>query len=208
MGIGLIVDIVILAIIALFAFIGYKQGLVKVAIKMVSFLIAIIIAFALFKPVSSFVISNTGIDEKIENAIVERITPEGLTKEDKVEEGLNITTKVIDTTNNSIENVANTFTVKLIEVVVFLLIYVIVRIILLFITALADAIAKLPILKQFNKAGGFIYGIIKGVLIVFIILGILLLCEPLIGTVVKDAIATSVVAKVIYNNNVILNIFI
>ena len=208
MGIGLIIDIVILAIISLFAFIGYKQGLVKVAIKMVSFLIAIIVAFALFKPVSNVVINNTKIDEKIENTIVEKITPEGLTKEDKVEEGLNITTKIVDTTNNSIENISHTFTVKLIEVVVFLLIFTIIRIALIFITALADAIAKLPILKQFNKAGGLIYGIIKGVLIVFVVFGILLLCEPLIGPKTKDIIETSIIAKTVYNNNILLNIFL
>ena len=37
-----------------------------------------------------------------------------------------------------------------------------------FVTALADLIAKLPILKQFNKLGGTIYGIIEGLFIVFV----------------------------------------
>lgn len=208
MGIGLIIDIIVIGIIALSAFIGYKQGLVKVAIKMVSFLIAIIVAFALFKPASNFIINNTQIDDNLESTIVEKITPEGLTKEDKVTNELNITTKIVDTTNNSIENIANTFTVKLIEIVVFLLIFIIVKIILKFITALADAIAKLPILKQFNEMGGLIYGIIKGIIIVFLILAILLLCEPLIGIGIKNIIETSIITKIIYNNNILLNIFV
>ena len=208
MGIGLIADIAILVIISLSAFIGYKQGLVKVAIKMVSFLIAIIVAFALFKPVSILIINNTQIDDKIENTIVEKITPEGLTKEDKAGNELNITSKVVDTTNNTIGNIANTFTVKLIEIVVFLLIFIIVRIVLRFITALADLIAKLPVLKQFNEAGGLIYGIIRGAVLVLIVFAIMLLCEPLIGSFIKDIIETSIVAKFVYNNNIILNIFL
>ena len=208
MGIGLIADIIIVAIIALSAFIGYKQGLVKVAIKIASFFIAIIIALILYKPVSNIIINNTQIDDNIQNSIIEKITPEGLTKEDKVTSEVNLTTKIVDTTNNSIENIANQFTVKLIEIVVLLLIYIIAKIILKFITALADLIAKLPILKQFNETGGLIYGLIKGTVIVFIVLGILLLCEPLIGTTVSDILQTSIIAKIIYNNNILINIIL
>ena len=208
MGIGLIIDLVILALIAASAFIGYKQGLVKLAIKLVAFFIAIIVAFALYKPVSNLIINNTQIDDNIENTIIEKITPEGLTKEDKVTNELNITNKIIDTTNNSIENIAIAFTVKLIEIVVWILIYIIVRIILRFITALADLIAKLPILKQFNEAGGIIYGIIRGAFFIYVLFGILLLCEPLIGTAIKDVIETSIISNFIYNNNIIINIIL
>ena len=208
MGIGLIIDIVIIGIVALSAFIGYKQGLVKVAIKMVSFLIAIIVAFTLYKPVSGLIINNTQLDDNIKNTIIEKITPEGLTKDDKVTSEVNITSKIVDTTNNSIENIADTLTVKLIEIVVLLLIYIIARIVLRFITALADLIAKLPILKQFNETGGLIYGILRGVLVIYVVFGILLLCEPLIGNTVKDVIQSSVVSKIIYNKNILINIIL
>ena len=208
MGIGLIIDIVIIGIVALSAFIGYKQGLVNVAIKMVSFLIAIIVAFTLYKPVSGLIINNTQLDDNIKNTIIEKITPEGLTKDHKVTSEVNITSKIVDTTNNSIENIADTLTVKLIEIVVLLLIYIIARIVLRFITALADLIAKLPILKQFNETGGLIYGILRGVLVIYVVFGILLLCEPLIGNTVKDVIQSSVVSKIIYNKNILINIIL
>ena len=80
----MILDLIVILVIALFTFIGYKQGLIKVAIKIASFFIAIIIALVLFKPVSTLVINNTTIDDKIENAIIEKITPEGMKPEDKV----------------------------------------------------------------------------------------------------------------------------
>ena len=208
MGIGIIIDIVVISIIALFAFIGYKQGLVKVAIKITAFLIAIIVALTLYKPVSNIIINNTQIDDNIKDTIIEKITPEGLTKEDKVTTELNIKTTIIDTTNNSIENIANAFTVKLIEIVVLLLLFIITKIILKLITALADLIAKIPILKQFNEAGGLIYGLIKGAILIYILLGVLLLLEPLIGTGLANLIETSIITKVIYNNNILLNILL
>ena len=203
---SILIDVILIAIIALCAFIGYKQGLIKAAIKIAAFLIAIIVALILYKPVSGFIINNTKIDDNIKNTMIEKITPEGMNKNDKVTSTANISQKIVDTTNNSIENIAETLTNKIIEVVVLLLLFIIVRIILIFITALADLIAKLPILKQFNETGGLIYGIIKGLIIIYVLLGILLLCEPLIGNSLADVINSSIITKLIYNNNILVNI--
>ncbi len=49
---GMVIDLIVIGIIALFTFLGYKQGLVKAAIKILSFLIAIVVAFILYKPIS------------------------------------------------------------------------------------------------------------------------------------------------------------
>jgi len=49
----IIFDLIIIAIIGLATFIGYKQGLVKAAIKILSFFIAIIVALVLYKPISN-----------------------------------------------------------------------------------------------------------------------------------------------------------
>lgn len=205
---SILIDIIIFAIIAVFTFIGYKQGLIKVAIKIVAFLVAIIIALILYKPVSNIIINNTKIDDNIKNTIIEKITPQGMKKEDKVTSPIDISQKIIDTTNNSIEDISETLTNRLIEAVVLLLIFIIVKIILKFITALADAIAKLPILKQFNKAGGLIYGLLKGLIIVYILLAVVLLCQPIIGNDVINSINSSIIGKIMYNNNILLNIIL
>ena len=68
---GIIIDIVLIAIIILSAFLGYKKGLVKLGAKLVAGIIAIILTLIVYKPVSNFVIAHTSIDEKIEEAIVE-----------------------------------------------------------------------------------------------------------------------------------------
>ncbi len=144
-------DLIIIAIIALCTFLGYKQGLVKAAIKILSFFIAIIVALILYKPLSNIVINNTEIDDNIKNTIIEKIKPEGVEQDAEVsiEEGL--TKKIIGEADNTVEEIANAFSVKLIEISILLILFIIIKIVLRFITALTDLITNLPILKQINK---------------------------------------------------------
>ena len=199
-------DIAVIAIIALCTFIGYKQGLVKSAIKILSFFIAIIVALALYKPVSAIIINATPIDDNIKNVIVEKITPEGITPNQQVEIQDNVALKILDGATNTIEQIADTFAIKLIETITILLIYIIVKIALKFVTALTDLITKLPLLKQINKAGGTAYGIIKGAVLVYTILAVVYLASPLLSKTVSENIDKSIITKILYNNNVILNL--
>lgn len=203
----MILDLIVILVIALFTFIGYKQGLIKVAIKIASFFIAIIIALVLFKPVSTLVINNTTIDDKIENAIIEKITPEGMKPEDKVETQ-NLPSGIIKNTNDSIKNIAETLTTKLIEICTILILYIVARIVLKFIAALATLIEKIPILKQFNKIGGTVYGLVKGVLIVYVILAIIYLASPLLKENTSKKIEEARLTKMMYNNNIITKIML
>ena len=150
---SIIFDLAIVGIIALSTFIGYKQGLVKSAIKILAFFIAIIVSLILYKPISNVIINNTGIDDSIKNTIVEKIKPEGSEENQEVKIENSLTNKIIGEADKTIEGIANTFSIKLVETGVLLLLYIIIRIAIKFITVLADLIAKLPILKQINKTG-------------------------------------------------------
>ena len=151
---GRILDLIVVGIIALFTFLGYKQGLVKAAIKILSFLIAIVVAFVLYKPVSKLVINNTSIDDNIKNTIIEKI---GLEGNEQIQMEGSFASKMLGEANNTVIEVANTFTVKLIEIGVLLILFVAIKIALKFISALTDLITKLPILKQINKLRAELY---------------------------------------------------
>lgn len=205
--IAIIIDLVLILIIALFTFIGYKQGLVKAAIKIFSFFIAIVIALVLYKPISNIVIENTTVDDKIKSTMVENVK----INEEENTEGSNIlknnlTNKIIAGANDTMEQIAGAFTIKIIEIGVILLLYVIARIILRFISALTDLITKLPIIKQINKTGGIIYGFVKGVIIVYVLLGIIYLISPTIKSNALNEIDNTIITKQIYNNNILLKI--
>lgn len=204
----ILVDLIVVGIIALFTFLGYKQGLVKAAIKILSFFIAIIVALVLYKPISNAIVNNTQIDENITNTIMEKITPEGITSTDEVEMTDNLAIKLVGEATSTIEEISNAFAIKLIEVCVLLLLYIVIKIALRFILALTDIITKLPLIKQINKLGGTIYGVVKGVIMVYVILGIIYLVAPIINKNVSNAIDKSFITKNLYNNNIILKIIV
>lgn len=200
------VDLMVLSIVLLFVFLGYKRGLVKVAFKLCTFFIAIILAFMLYKPVAKIVIENTNIDETIETKITDKILPEGKTETDEVDLSESLPTIILKNSENTVQSIAKSCSNTLIETACLVLIFIITKIVLKFVTALADLIAKLPILKQFNKLGGTIYGIIEGLFIVFLGFAVISLIAPMLDVSVLEAINSSTLGSIFYNNNILLKI--
>mgnify|MGYP003367057578 FL=1 len=200
------VDLIVLAIVLLFVFLGYKRGLVKVAFKLCTFFIAIILAFMLYKPVAKIVIENTNIDETIETKITDKILPEGKTDTDEVDLSESLPSIILKNSENTVQSIAKSCSNTLIETACLVLIFIITKIVLKFVTALADLIAKLPILKQFNKLGGTIYGIIEGLFIVFLGFAVISLIAPMLDVSVLEAINSSTLGSICYNNNILLKI--
>ena len=61
---GLLMDIILIAILVLNVIIGYKKGLINVIFNICAFLLAIVITIILYKPVSNIIIENSDIREK------------------------------------------------------------------------------------------------------------------------------------------------
>lgn len=205
---SIIIDLIIVLIMLLFIFLGYKRGLVKVAFKLCTFFIAIIVAFVFYKPVAKLVIANTNIDETIETAITRKILPEGATETQEVDLSQDLPSIILKNSSDTVQSISKSFTNTIIETSCLLLIFIIVKIVLKFVTALADLIAKLPILKQFNKLGGTLYGIIEGLFIVFLGFAIISLIAPMLDSSVLDAINSSALGSICYNNNLLLKIIV
>lgn len=213
-----IIDLIIVAIIAISVFLGYKRGLTGSILKILSFVIAVIIAIILFKPVSNFVINNTLIDEKIEEAIVSTVADD-VNEEGKVEEDTNLPQSIVDYINESVENAADDvkktvveqtakdISITIINAAVAIILFIVARILLIFIKAITNLITELPIIKQVDKIGGIIYGLVAALVIIFIILAIISFISPLIeNTGLLAMINKSVLGSVLYNNNLLLTI--
>ena len=203
-----IVDLIIVAIILLFTILGYKRGLVKLALSLLTFFIAIIVAYLIYKPIASIVIDNTDIDESIQSTIESKILPDGVEKDEKIDvENLSssLPTVILKNSSNTIQSISESISHTLIETLCFIIIFVVVKIVLKFITIIADLIAKLPILKQFNELGGTIYGLLEGFFIVFLLLAIVSLTAPLWDTSILSNIDDSIIGSYLYNNNILLD---
>ena len=202
---ALLIDLIIIGIILLFTFIGYKRGLVKIAFSLCTFFIALIISLILYKPVSALIINNTEIDEKIEDTIVQKILPEGLSRTDEFELEDDIYHILLKENKQSIQSIAETFSTKIIETIVLLLLFIIAKIILRFVTFLADLVAKLPLLNSFNHLGGIIFGCIHGCLIVLVVFALISLFTPMIDENLINNINDSNIGSKIYEHNILLD---
>ena len=210
---GIILDLVILGIILLNIFICYKKGLVKLAVGLVAVLVSIILALLLYKPVSGLIIEKTEIDNKIENAIIENFTIKQDNEVEVDDSGfMKYIEQYVDDTVNKTKNeivteAAGTIAVKVINIGVIILIFVVARLILILLTFITDLITELPIIKQFNEIGGVLYGVVKALLIIYVILAIAFFLVYVTGNVtISEAISSSYITKFFYNNNILLNI--
>ena len=199
-----LLDLGILLIILTSTFIGYKKGLIKVAFSLLSFILALAISLLLYKPVSNFITNYTPIPDKIESHIERRIYTgdEDVTNNFIANYYSNIKTS---STNLIAYNITNT----IINIASILIVFILSRIILLFLKFSTDLIAKLPLIKQFNHIGGFIYGILFGFILVYIIMTIISLLAPIMNlNNILNLINSSIIGNIMYNNNIIFMLFI
>jgi len=200
-----LIDLIVISIIALFTFIGYKKGLIKVAFGLVSFILAIIISVLLYKPVSGFIINYTSLDDIIETTISERLSSSDTTDEE--------TNNIISNYYSNIKNsttavVADGISKTIINVGCMIIVFIISKIVLLFFKFTGDLIAKLPLIKQVNHIGGFIYGLLKGFIIVYLLLAIIAIVSPVIDiNNFINIINSSIITNIMYNNNIIFILF-
>ncbi len=212
----IVVDLVILLIFALCILLGYKRGLAGCLIKVLAFFIAIAISIVLFKPVSAIVTSTTQVDENIQTSIVNVFEKEEEKQNDDEEENKSpimeyIADKAEEATEEKkkeiVNNAAKDISIKIIDVLCFIAIFIVVRLILVFIKALADLITKLPIIKQCDKIGGVIYGILQSFVIVFIALALITFISTMTNQYsVLELVNQSYIGSILNNNNILLRI--
>lgn len=197
---GIIVDLIIIAIIVFSTFVAYKKGLISQAIKLVAVIISIIITLLLYRPVSDFIINTTTIDETIQNGIYEKSYEIMIKKDGNSEMEQSIMQQATDGT---LQRTSRKLSIQIINIAVILILFFGFKLILRFVDALANSIAKLPILKKLNKIGGILYGLIRGIVIVYA-------CLLLIGFVGKvnsanfmhKSVEESYLGKAMYENNI------
>ena len=215
----LAIDLVILAIIVANVGIGFKRGLTGSLLKIASFFIALIIAFLSYKPVANLVIANTNWDDNLQASIEQMLIGE-VGEDGKVSEeqsslpkemveyiNQNIDKVVQEAKNEVVPTVATQITSTIIQAGSAIALFIIAKIILTIVSFLLKFITELPILKQVDKTGGIIYGLIAGLIFIWIVLAIISLFTPALeNTGFIKAISESFIGGFLYNHNVLMTI--
>ena len=206
---GIFIDICIVVLLSLSIFLAYRKGLIGVAVKVLSFIIAILIALILAFPISNIIIEHTEIDDKIEESIINRFVQEE--NSEKQSQGLiakQIEDYADEVKENSVKIVAQNISRTIINLSVIMAIFVVTRFVLIIFRSVLNKVAKLPIIKQCDKIGGIVYGVLRGFLIIYVTFAIIALTASLFNSSqIISMIYDSFIGKIIYDNNIILKLF-
>lgn len=210
---GIVIDIVIVAIIASLIFIEAKKGIVNVIFNLGAFAVSLLLTVVLLTPVTNYVINNTTFDENIESAILEsgiiEETPnEAPTENDDLGEMISSYVKDIEVKvqNGIFTTISRGLAESIVKLIVAIGLFIIIRIILVVVKCLTHLIAKLPIIREFDKLGGGIYGFLKAMLVLYVIFAVIFLLTSINIINITKYIDGSIIAKFLYTNNLIINI--
>lgn len=184
-----IADIIVILIIGVFAFIGYKRGLLLSIYSFGSYLIAFFLGFILRKPVSSF-LASTSIPDRIHENVYNKLLEMNESKAGELTvkakdyiEGLNYPAHIENFLKRNVEDIeterlftqiadeiSTKVTSLIVSILAFLIVVIIVLIAMLVIKMLIKTARKLPVIKQVDSVGGLLIGIVEGFLLIAVVI--------------------------------------
>lgn len=211
----MIIDIVLILVIVLSAFIGYKKGFVKVIVKLGTFLIALVLAFLLQSSVAKFIGEDIGFKNTISTTVQNKLSDYAKSKEDDKKTDIKMLEKTIDEINSAaeekkaevIQKWANNIADFILKGLSFIIIFFTVAIVMGILSLILNTVVKLPVLNTLNGVLGLGAAVILMTVRIMILLTIIYFVSPLeIIQPVINYINTSCITKLLYENNIIVNI--
>ena len=209
----MIVDLIIGIIIIVFLIIGYKKGLVFCLINLATFIVAIVLAFALCSPVAELIKNTTEVDENMKSFVVSHM-PGGEDIDLKANEQLpepirnaidGSVASINEAKEKAIDATATEITNNVLKAICFIAIFFLVKILMCVLKVVSKIFTKLPVIEQINSLGGMIVGALEGMIIVYVIFGVISLVSPMLtNTAIVDSINGSFFGKMMYNDNVVV----
>jgi len=202
---SLILDLILIAVLGISAFVMSGKGLFKLIYKISSILITII-AVIMFSGFVEDYVETSPVGEKIAQSVELHITSQNPSEN---EDGLSempdyITRSVNEIKENTVAPIVTDIIVSLISAII---IYLIVKLILYILFFFIKGIFKLPLLKQVNRFAGVCVGFVSGLIIIYIACGILSV-NVSNTTEIRYVIDNTYFVKYFYDNNLLMSIFI
>lgn len=187
-------DFVTLLILCLCAVDGLAKGFVLSVFKTVGFFVAIFAARALTPMCASLITANANLYSSIDNIFKSKSTASS---------SVDSVLKILSVSN---ADTGSVLTTTFISVMAFIIVFILIKLLLSILAGALNMGTKLPVIKQFNKLGGFCFGLIKGVFIIFLVFAGLTVLAPLLSSdnSIAEVINNSFFASNFYKYNIIL----
>jgi hypothetical protein len=133
-------------------------------------------------------VNTNSVPEVVQNAIDNTVT--------EAQSGIN------KKKNELINSAATSITKNIMSAIAFVGLYIIVRLILFGLKIITEIAKQQDFVEKVDRTMGFIFGLIRGILIVYVAFGVIKVCEVMIknDTIYKN-IEQSTIGSYIYNHN-------
>ncbi len=215
----MIADILVLILLAGGALFGFRRGFVRAFVGTFSIVISLVLALLLYPVVSGWLEDSNlpgYVSSYVAQMMGEQADPSAEADDAQATEppedvlGLpsNIGESIAKGADAAMDAVTNGIAASVSELAVNLLailvVFLIVRVGLAVVTALLDGLFQLPVLSLVNRLAGGVFGLASGLLITYVLLGLL----TFVATTghmawAVDEVRSSTVASQLYDNNLI-----
>ena len=198
-------DLIFILVFLVCIFTGYKRGFVKSLTDLVSNLIAVIAARIISYQLAPSVFS-TYFKDSVAETLRDKVAPLGGNITEQVNNTLDYIPsgflsiagvdgeKLAETVSSQIEeegvslvealmnNIVSPIGTFILRIVIFVAAFAVCLVVMKLISLLLNKLSKLPVLKQANKAFGFVFGGIKGIVLVLVICAVLSILSGIINS--------------------------
>ena len=207
--------------------VGWARGFFRVLISVAGTIASILVAVYVAPYVSGYLQENTDTDDKLAIYIAEKLefsdlgeeTSKGVqvalidslplpdTMKDNILDNNNLETYDILKATGVYDYIAKSISVVILNGAVFLVLVIVCRIVFLFLGFLAKGLTSIPIVKSIDKFGGAALGAIESLISIWVFFLILSITSTMSWSQnLIDAISQSWVLKLLYDNNILLDI--
>lgn len=218
-----ILTIIILAVLALSVFAGYKKGFLKTAFSLVAWVAVLVLCNFLAPIATDILIENTKIDtvvqttidEKIKEVLSETAETDSLAE---LEAALPAELKEVllgeheslqEVVANGVDIDTSALVNGIMGILGFVITVIILRIVLLVVEIVVNIVAKLPLIGPLDKILGLVCGVGKGVILCWVILAVVsVLALTGVNTELATYISQSELLTWLQDKNVLLNLIL
>lgn len=219
----LFVVVIVLFVGSIFS--GYKKGLFKTLFSILAIIIAVAITTFISPYIAAQVNNNVAVTQKVRKQVVGIIDLASKNQNDEEQEKFienmpvpkyakdylkrnnNLQVYQERKINSFNEYVVDGLVRMVINLITFVVLYLIIRIGLVVVSIMGNIITNLPIIEQFDGMGGTLLGAVQGIMEIWILfLIIAFMSNTDIGISAMQCIETNGILETLYNNNIIMEI--
>lgn len=215
-----ILDGILILIVAVCVFVGYRRGFIRSIVQLVGMLAAIVVAFSLSGMIAEWAYDGF-FKAPIQESVVELLHRDETPEPEEIEEVLSvvpsflrntlnvdeiakeavtvITEKVNETAETTAELVATEVVrpvaITVMRVLLFIVLAIVLSLVVKLLLKLLKPITKLPVLRQADGTLGAIIGVVKGLLFVLIAVAVMQLLSSSEALITQADVDNTVITK-------------